>query len=79
MTIQEVSKIYANIMLMNSWANMAKVNHEGRRMFKYVSFKFDTRDGSIYAITLYNGNENYSFRLDDPNSLKRMYKFLGWE
>lgn len=79
MTIQEVSKIYNNIMLMNSWANMADVIHEGRRMFKYVSFKFDTRDGSIYAITLYDGNENYSFRLDDPNSLKRMYKFLGWE
>ena len=64
----------------NSWGmNMYELIHERkRRVYKYVDAVWDSRDNTIFSITLREGcgAEDKSFRVDTLEGIKALYDFI---
>ena len=79
MTLEEYSKLLLYIQKNNSWNEMYEViETRNRRAIKYVDASMDTRDGSIWRIEFRSvvGHDDIAFRIDKPEDLKEIYKFL---
>lgn len=64
----------------NSWGmNMYELVHERkRRVYKYVDAVWDSRDNTVFSITLREGGgtEGRSFRVDTLQGIKALYDFI---
>lgn len=79
MTLEEYIKLLQYIQKNNSWNEMYEViETRNRRAIKYVDASMDTRDGSIWRIEFRSivGHDDISFRVDTPEDLKAIYRFL---
>ncbi len=82
MTPDKLIELLNYIMQNNSWQNLyVNACEKHRPCFKYIDFSFDTRDGHIWQITFrengaFNFKEKKTFRIENENDLKEVYKFL---
>lgn len=62
----------------NGWSNLSKVLENKRPLIKYVSCSYDTRDNSIWSITLKEVDE-VNFRTERGYNLKeKVYNYLDY-
>ena len=80
MPIEEFLKLYEYLMENHSWKNMFEITCEQEkrvRIFKYIRFSVDTRDGNVWCVTFSGGGDKgHTFRLDVKEDVDAMYKFL---
>lgn len=80
MTPKQFSELLEYITANNCWgANMYEINHErNRKAIKYVDACYDSRDGMVWSLTFRSvtGEEDKSFRIENENDLKKVYKWL---
>lgn len=64
----------------NSWGmNMYELVHNRkRRVYKYVDDVWDSRDNTVFSITLREGGgtEGRTFRVDTPKEIEALYDFI---
>lgn len=53
----------------------------GRRQYKYVDFRLDTRDGNIYSVIFKNGGNTdaVKFDIETERDLEKLYAWLDEE
>lgn len=83
---EEVQKLLTYIEENNSWRNMYELHKKGRITPKYVTMRFDTRTGDMWAI-IFSGcvggkakssTEEIIFRTEQGYDLKtRIYEWLN--
>ena len=79
MTLKDYAELLLYIQKNNSWQDMYEViETRNRRAIKCVDATMDTRDGSIWRIGFRSivGHDDISFRVDTPEDLKAIYRFL---
>ena len=81
MGIEKFVELYKTIMEKYSWKAMYEnAMNDDRphvRSVKYVRFSIDTRDGEIWCATFQKSTtEDITFRLDDDEEIKSMFKWL---
>lgn len=80
MTPKQFSELLEYITANNCWGmNMYEINHyRNRKAVKYVDATYDSRDGLVWNLTFRSvtGEENKSFRVENENDLKKVYKWL---
>ena len=87
MTPNDFVKLLEYIKKNNSWGqemyDVIEVRH--RKAVKYVDACFDSRDGTVFSITMRDvichgsGEKDVSFRLDAPELVKKVYEWLDEE
>lgn len=63
----------------NGWnTGMISRYKSGKRIVKYVSVNFDTRDGNSYYVKFWGGFEKEKeFRIENSSDLKKVYEWLN--
>lgn len=63
----------------NGWGTgMISRYKSGKRIVKYVSVNFDTRDGTIYYVKFWGGfDQEKEFRIENSSDLKKVYQWLN--
>lgn len=81
MTLEELKDVLLIISSSNCWGpgmyDVCEILN--RRAIKYVDFSYDTRDLTIWRVTLRNitGHEDVSFRVDTKEGQAELEKFLA--
>lgn len=62
----------------NGWAYMYDNYKLGRKIFKYITIKFDTRDCSVWLIDFHDdtGKNNKRFSIESKDDIQEIYKWL---
>lgn len=80
LNIPKFQALLQHIQKNNGWENAYHVNHELHRVaYKYLDAKMDTRDGSIYEITLRESapsGYDRTFQIETQDDLDRLYGYL---
>ena len=79
MNSQDLKNLIDYVMKNNSWKECSFF-YEGRKQPKYLDFKLwftlDTRDGIIFYLKTRHSGKEKSFRVENQNDLKKVYKWL---
>lgn len=79
MNSQELKNLVDYIMENNSQKEASYITR-GRKQYKYVDFRLDTRDGSIYSVIFKNGKDDVkAFEIENEEDLQKIYEWLDEE
>jgi hypothetical protein len=79
MNSQDLKNLIDYIMENNSQKEASFITR-GRRQYKYVDFRLDTRDGSIFSVIFRNGkDDNIQFEVLTEEDLQKIYDWLDKE
>ena len=83
MTPLEFATLLDYIRFNNGWGENMYENQilRNRRCFKYVASSFDTRDGNVWRIELFEDGDpsSHIFRIEDKSDITKIYEFLNEE
>lgn len=79
MTPEQFAEFLNYVKENNSWGeNMGETIRRHRTPFKYINAVWDSRDNTVFSITLRAGGSptGKTFNVDSPQGIKELYDFL---